>query len=107
MKLEGATLLPVRHVHTVSYLGVVEYVLHRFIGDTHHPSGKPQCGDLREKHQYATIQQHTQIFPPLPPPPQLTVSSICAASAQMLAIMRVWQFPPRESLRTWVSLDCR
>ena len=55
MKLEGATLFPVRHVHTVSYLGVMEYVLHRFIGNTHHPSGKPQCGDLCQRHQYATV----------------------------------------------------
>ena len=52
----------------MSYLGVVEYVLHRFIGDTHHPSGKPQCGDLHERHQYATVQHtvniHRSSFPP-------------------------------------------
>ena len=93
----------------VSYLGVVEYVPHRFIGDTHHPSGKPQCGDLHARHQHATVQYDiTQLTSTDLPPSafQLTVSSICAASAQMLAIMRVWQFPPRESLRTCVSLDC-
>ena len=39
----------------MSYLGVVEYVLHRFIGDTHHPSGKPQCGDL---HEDISMPQH-------------------------------------------------
>ena len=85
-----ATLLPVRHVHMVSYLGVVEYVLHRFIGDTHHPSGKPQCGDLRERHQYATVQQHTaNVHRSFPPPFLPPLSSLSLQSVQPLP--RCWQ----------------
>ena len=69
----------------MSYLGVVEYVLHRFIGDTHHSSGKLQCRDL---HEDISMPQYNITTRPqishLPPPPSfpsahclLNLCSLC------------------------------
>jgi len=46
-KAAEVSLPPNGHVAEVDYLGIMEDILHWFVGDTHHSSGKPQRGDLR------------------------------------------------------------